>query len=187
MKKYLGLDLLHNKNKNKNNKNDKQKSNYKNNNYIKQEGVYDFLFVGCDKQGVELMNNLVNYFNRMYPMKVIINLGMYPLYPDIMKLFKQSVNKMKGNLDFNNKLGIFIGQDGIGLSMCANKIKKIRAAVCNNINDVFGAVTRQNMNVLCMSSALNGTDMINIVESYMRLEFQSVDIHMKCVEKIDKM
>ena len=56
-------------------------------------------FIGCDRYGVEIKSQILNYFNRMYPTKVIIDLGVKDLYPDIVKEFKKSVNKMKGNLN----------------------------------------------------------------------------------------
>ena len=159
----------------------------KNNNYINQSGTYDFLFIGCDKESEQITNQLVDYFNRMYPTKVLINLGSYRLYPDAVKVFKQTLNKMKGNISYDGKLGIFLGQSASGMAMCANKIKKIRAAICNNINDVFGCVTQQNINVLCLNNILDMSEISHIVESFMRLEFQPVDVHIKCVDKINKM
>ena len=192
MKKYLGLLVNEKKLSPRSRKNSSafktaKESVTRNNNYMKQGGTYDFLFIGCDKESEALTKELVNYFNRMYPTKVLINLGSYRLYPDATKVFKQTLNKMKGNISFDGKLGIFLGQSGAGMAMCANKIKKIRAAVCNNINDVFGCVTLQNINVLCLNNTLNMSELSHIVESFMRLEFQPVDIHMKCVDKINKM
>ena len=192
MKKYLGL-IANEKKLSTRMKRDSgafktaKDSVSKNKNYINQSGTYDFLFIGCDKESEQLTNKLVDYFNRMYPTKVLINLGSYRLYPDAVKVFKQTLNKMKGDITFDGKLGIFIGQSGAGMAMCANKIKKIRAAVCNNINDVFGCVTQQNTNVLCVNNTLIMSELSHIVESFMRLEFQPVDVHMKCVDKINNM
>ena len=192
MKKYLGLLVNEKKLSPRSRRNSSalktaKESVTRNNNYMKQSGTYDFLFIGCDKESEALTNELVDYFNRMYPTKVLINLGSYRLYPDSAKVFKQTLNKMKGNVIFDGKLGIFIGQSAAGMAMCANKIKKIRAAVCNNINDVFGCVTQQNMNVMCLNNTLNMSELSHIVESFMRLEFQPVNIHTKCVDKINKM
>jgi RpiB/LacA/LacB family sugar-phosphate isomerase len=158
----------------------------KNQNTVNQGGSYDFLFIGGDKYGKYLRDELLLYFNRMYPTKVLIDLGIRELYPDIIKDFKKTLNKMKGHLDYNKRLGIFIGDSGIGMTMCANKIKPIRAAVCNNMNDIFTAVIHQNINVLCLGNSLNVSEMINIVESYMKLSFDELPIHVKCVNKITK-
>jgi ribose 5-phosphate isomerase B len=192
MKKYLGLLVNEKKLSPRSRRNSSalktaKESVTRNNNYMKQGGTYDFLFIGCDKESEKITNQLVDYFNRMYPTKVLINLGSYRLYPDSAKVFKQTLNKMKGNVIFDGKLGILIGQSAAGMAMCANKIKKIRAAVCNNINDVFGCVTKQNMNVMCLNNTLNMSEMSHIVESFMRLEFQPVDVHVKIVDKINKM
>lgn len=191
MKKYLGLLVNEKKLSPRSRHNSSalktaKESVTRNKNYMKQGGTYDFLFIGCDKESEKLTNQLVNYFNRMYPTKVLINLGSYRLFPDLTIILKKTLNHMKTNINFDSKLGIFIGQSGAGMAMCANKIKKIRAAVCNNINDVFGCVTRQNMNVMCLNNTLNMSEMSHIVESFMRLEFQPVDVHMKCVDKINK-
>ena len=192
MKKYLGL-IANEKKLSTRMKRDSdafktaKDSVSKNKNYMNQCGTYDFLFIGCDKDSEQLTNKLVDYFNRMYPTKVLINLGSYRLYPDAVKVFKQTLNKMKGNVGFDGKLGIFLGHSGAGMAMCANKIKNIRAAVCNNINDVFGCVTQQNMNVLCLNNILDMSELSHIVESFMRLEFQPVDIHIKNLDKINKM
>ena len=192
MKKYLGLLVNEKKlsprsRQNSTAFNTAKKSVSRNNNYMKQGGTYDFLFIGCDKESEKITNELVDYFNRMYPTKVLINLGSYRLYPDAAKVFKQTLNHMKGNINFDGKLGIFLGQYAAGMSMCANKIKKIRSAVCNNINDVFGCVTQQNMNVMCLNNTMNISELSHIVESFMRLEFQPVDVHLKIVDKINKM
>lgn len=192
MKKYLGLLVNEKKLSPRSRRNSSalktaKDSVTRNNNYMKQGGTYDFLFIGCDKESEKLTNELVDYFNRMYPTKVLINLGSYRLYPDSAKVFKQTLNHMKTNINFDSKLGIFIGQSGAGMAMCLNKIKKIRTAVCNNINDVFEGVTKLNMNVMCLNNTLNMSEMSHIVESFMRLEFQPVDVHVKIVDKINKM
>ena len=191
MKKYLGLLVNEKKLSPRSRRNSSalktaKDSVTRNNNYMKQGGTYDFLFIGCDKESEKLTNELVDYFNRMYPTKVLINLGSYRLFPDLTIILKKTLNHMKTNINFDSKLGIFIGQSGAGMAMCANKIKKIRASACNNINDVFEGVTKLNMNVMCLNNTLNMSEMSHIVESFMRLEFQPVDVHVKIVDKINK-
>lgn len=192
MKKYLGLLVNEKKLSPRSRKNSSalktaKESVTRNNNYMKQGGTYDFLFIGCDKESEKITNELVDYFNRMYPTKVLINLGSYKLFVDSTIILKKTLNHMKTNINFDSKLGIFIGQSGAGMAMCANKIKKIRAAFCNNINDVFEGVTKLNMNVMCLNNTLNMSELSHIVESFMRLEFQPVDVHVKNVDKINKM
>ena len=192
MKKYLGLLVNEKKLSPRSRRNSSalktaEKSVSRNKNYMKQGGTYDFLFIGCDKESEKITNELVDYFNRMYPTKVLINLGSYRLYSDSTIILKKTLNKMKININFDGKLAIFISGTPIGMAMCLNKIKKIRTAVCNNINDVFEGVTKLNMNVMCLNNTLNIAELSHIVESFMRLEFQPVDVHVKIVDKINKM
>lgn len=157
-----------------------------NNNLINQEGAYDFLFIGSDRNGLETKNRILNYMHNMYKTTTIIDLGYKEKYPDIIKEFKKSIGKMKGHLDYDNKLAIFIGATGIEMAICANKIKPIRASVCNNMNELFTSVAYYNINVLCLGSHLENAELINIIDGYMRLVFNDLQFHRECVNKITK-
>ena len=154
------------------------------------EGYFDCLFIGSDHHGFELKHQLFSYFQRMYPTKVLINLGSFNQgrnvdYPDIAKELKKSINKMKGHIDFDKPLGILIGSTGIGMTIAANKIKMVRAATCNTMEHIFSAVLYNNINVLCLGK-VNYGEMIKIVESFLKLEFEHASIHTKCIKKIHK-
>ena len=68
--------------------------------------------------------------------------------------------------------GILICGTGIGMSLCANKVKGIRAAVCT---DTFVArMTRahNNANVLCMGARVVGCGLaLDIVDAFLKTEF----------------
>lgn len=68
--------------------------------------------------------------------------------------------------------GILICGTGIGMSLCANKVKGIRAAVCT---DTFVArMTRahNNANVLCMGARVIGSGLaLDIVDAFLNTEF----------------
>ena len=72
-----------------------------------------------------------------------------------------------------SELGILICGTGIGMSMAANKIKGIRAAVCS---DTFSAkMTRvhNNANVLCMGARVIGECLaIDVAESFVGASFE---------------
>lgn len=69
--------------------------------------------------------------------------------------------------------GILICGTGIGMSLCANKVKGIRAAVCT---DTFVArMTRahNNSNVLCMGARVTGCGLaLDIVDAFLNTEFE---------------
>ena len=80
--------------------------------------------------------------------------------------------------------GILICGTGIGMSLCANKIKGIRASVCT---DTFVArMTRahNNSNVLCMGARVVGAGLaLDIVDAYLSAEFEG-GRHSVRVEKV---
>jgi ribose 5-phosphate isomerase B len=75
--------------------------------------------------------------------------------------------------DLEGSFGILICGTGIGMSMCANKHKGIRAALCS---DTFSArMTRQhnNANVLCMGARVIGSCLaIDILDQFLENDFE---------------
>lgn len=74
-----------------------------------------------------------------------------------------------GNADF----GILICSTGLGISMAANKVKGIRAAVCTN--EFCAEMTRRhnNANVLCMGGKVVDVDLgIKMVDIFLNTEFE---------------
>ncbi|EOR23137.1 ribose 5-phosphate isomerase B [Niallia nealsonii AAU1] len=87
-------------------------------------------------------------------------------FPDYARKVGESI--MAGK----NELGILCCGTGIGMSIAANKIKGIRAAV---VGDVFSAkATREhnNSNVLCLGERVTGEGLaVLIVETWLQAEF----------------
>ncbi len=75
--------------------------------------------------------------------------------------------------DLEGSFGILICGTGIGMSMCANKHKGIRAALCS---DTYSArMTRQHndANVLCMGARVIGSCLaMDILEAFLGAEFE---------------
>lgn len=75
--------------------------------------------------------------------------------------------------DLDGSFGILICGTGIGMSMCANKHKGIRAALCS---DTFSArMTRQHndANVLCMGARVIGSCLaIDILDQFLSNGFE---------------
>ena len=84
-----------------------------------------------------------------------------------------------------SELGILICGTGIGMSMAANKIKGIRAAVCS---DTFSAkMTRvhNNANVLCVGARVIGEELaVEILNAFLAGEFEVGGRHERRVNKI---
>ena len=75
--------------------------------------------------------------------------------------------------DLEGSFGILVCGTGIGMSMCANKHRGIRAALCS---DTFSArMTRQHndANVLCMGARVIGSCLaIDILDQFLENDFE---------------
>ncbi len=81
--------------------------------------------------------------------------------------------------------GILICGSGIGMSICANKIKGIRAALCHDELTAELSRRHNNANVLCLASDVLGEELMRrIVSSWLRTEFEATGRHARRVEKI---
>ena len=118
--------------------------------------------IACDHGGYELKKDIIKHLTaRGFE---IVDFGCDSTasvdYPDYALPASQAV--AGGECD----LGILICGTGIGMSLCANKVKGIRAACCS---DTFSArMTRMhnNSNILCFGARVVGlglaTDMVDL-------------------------
>ncbi len=101
-------------------------------------------------------------------------------YPVIAKEVSRAV--AEGKFD----RGILICGTGIGMSIVANKVKGVRAALCS---DTFSArLTREhnNSNVLCLGQRVIGLGLaLDIVEIWLETEFSNEERHKKRISLIE--
>jgi ribose 5-phosphate isomerase B len=82
--------------------------------------------------------------------------------------------------------GILICGTGIGMSIAANKIKGIRAALCTDAYHAKMARAHNNANILCFGARSIGSGVIeSIVDTWDKTEFEG-GRHLKRVKKIEK-
>ena len=98
---------------------------------------------------------------------------------------KYMAEKVCGSVsDKESEKGILVCGTGIGMSICANKIKGIRAA---HVTDTYSArmsKEHNNANVICLGERITGCDLaLEIVKAYLGAEFQG-GRHQKRVDKI---
>ncbi len=136
--------------------------------------------IACDHGGYELKKDIIKHLTaRGFE---IVDFGCDSTqsvdYPDYALPASQAV--AKGECD----LGILICGTGIGMSLCANKVKGIRAACCS---DTFSArMTRMhnNSNILCFGARVVGlglaTDMVDL---FLDTEFEG-ERHNQRIEKM---
>ncbi len=127
------------------------------------------IVLACDHGGYLLKNEVANYLseNNIEFVTVGCENGESVDYPDVAaEACKMLVN---GDAEY----GILICGTGIGISIAANKINGIRAALCH---DAYTAkLTRQhnNSNVLCMGGRVTGPAVaLDMVELFLKTEFE---------------
>lgn len=100
-------------------------------------------------------------------------------YPDIAQPVAQAV--VRGEVD----LGILICGTGIGMSIAANKVQGIRAALCSDTFSARMAREHNDSNILCLGARVLGLGlMLDIVDAYLRGSFVG-GRHKTRVEKIE--
>ena len=103
-------------------------------------------------------------------------------YPDFGRPAAQAVAKK--DVDF----GILICTTGIGMSMLANKIKGIRAALCSD--SVSARLTREHndANVLVMGAGIVGEILaMSIVDTFLNTNFSFEEKHVRRISKIEEL
>lgn len=89
-------------------------------------------------------------------------------------------------LENENSLGILICGTGIGMSMAANKVKGIRAALATC--EFHAKATRQhnNANILCLGERVTGVGVaLEIADIFLSTEFEG-GRHLRRIELFDK-
>jgi ribose 5-phosphate isomerase B len=84
----------------------------------------------------------------------------------------------------NFELGIIICGTGIGISIAANKVPGIRAALCSDTFSAHATREHNNANILALGARVVGAGLaLDIVDAFINAEFQG-DRHEKRIHKI---
>lgn len=84
----------------------------------------------------------------------------------------------------NFELGILICGTGIGISISANKVPGIRAALCSDTFSAHAAREHNNANILALGARVIGTGLaLDIVDTFLNAKFQG-DRHQRRIDKI---
>ncbi|MBI4282417.1 MAG: ribose 5-phosphate isomerase B [Chloroflexi bacterium] len=136
--------------------------------------------LGCDHNGVELKLHLMSLLQELgYDCQ---DLGCYDTnavdYPDVAQKVAQAVGKSQVDR------GVLICGTGIGMSISANKVPGVRAALCYDAFTARRAREHNDANVLCLGSQTTGQDAAReIVKVYLETQFEG-GRHARRVEKI---
>jgi len=138
------------------------------------------IYISSDHAGYNLKENIKKRFKKKYiffdlgtdDSKVSVN------YPDFAhKLCKKVSNDSKN-------IGILVCGSGMGMSMAANKHKKIRAAVCYSVKNTKLSRLHNDANIITLGSRLTKKDTaFKCIEAFINTKFEG-GRHKKRVKKI---
>lgn len=125
--------------------------------------------LGCDHRGFRIKQAIMEFLPKLN--HDYHDFGCYNIesvdYPDI----AQKVAKAVTSGDFAQ--GILICSTGIGMSMAANKIKGIRAALCHDTFTAQRARQHNDANILCLGGENIDVDLaLEIVRTYLSSNFE---------------
>lgn len=84
-----------------------------------------------------------------------------------------------------SEFGILICGTGIGMSIAANKIKGVRAALCSDTYSAKMTRVHNNANIMCIGARVTGEELaVDILHSFLDAEFESGGRHERRVNKI---
>ena len=136
--------------------------------------------IGCDHGAFNLKNAVKKYLEGIG--LEVKDFGIYEEgrvdYPDIAEVVCKSITS--GECE----KGILLCGTGIGISIAANKIKGIRAAVCNEVYCAKMAKCHNNANVITLGGRVVGEDVaLEIVSAWLDSEFMG-GRHQERIDKI---
>lgn len=81
--------------------------------------------------------------------------------------------------------GIVVCGSGVGVSVAANKIPGIRAAICHDTYSAHQGVEHDDMNVLCIGGRIIGSELaFEIIEAFLSAKYQPAERHARRLEKV---
>lgn len=127
------------------------------------------IYIGSDHAGFSLKEQIKAYLKANASDVKVTDLTPVTTpdddYPDVAAKVAQSIIA-------SNSRGILICGSGIGVSMAANKVHGIRAAVCRTRADIVGARNDEDANVLCLGGKVTSAEeAIDIVEGFLETPF----------------
>ncbi len=136
--------------------------------------------IGCDHGGVNLKEVVVAFLNsKGYDFKDFgVDKGEACDYPDIALIIGEEVAAKKF------EFGILICGTGIGISIAANKVPGIRAAVCGDTFSAHACREHNDANILALGERVVGPGLaLDIVDLFLKSS-KIGERHLKRISKI---
>ncbi|MBU1612555.1 MAG: ribose 5-phosphate isomerase B [Proteobacteria bacterium] len=143
--------------------------------------MFKKIYIGSDHGGFSLKELIIAQLKNA---SVVVDKGAFTTASCDYPVFAQAVSQAV--LADPGSCGILICGTGIGMSMAANRIKGIRAAVCTDAYTTRMTRAHNDANVLCLGERVTGPGVAaEIVDLFLVTEFEG-DRHLKRINLFEE-
>lgn len=140
--------------------------------------------IGSDHAGFSLKGDIATYIRGLGYQ--ILDLGPHSADPVDFPDYVEAVGR--AILTGEAKRGVLICGSGVGVSVAANKMPGIRAALCHDIYSAHQSVEHDDVNVLALGAQVVGPAVVHeLVKAFLEASFSGKENHRRRVEKIKAM
>ena len=139
--------------------------------------------LGCDQAGYELKQEIIKYLEeRGLEYK---DYGSYSADPVDYPIYGRIVAKAVAGGECDK--GILICGTGIGISIAANKVKGIRAAVCSDCFSAEATRLHNDANIVAVGARVVGPGLaVKIIDTFLNTEFSGAERHARRVSMMEE-
>ena len=139
------------------------------------------IVIGSDHAGFNLKNAVGDLLRSLG--HSILDVGAFNENPSDYPDYAESLGRAV--LDGKAERGILICGSGVGVSVAANKLPGIRAAVCHDTYSAHQGVEHDDMNVLVLGSRIVGNKLAeDLVRAFLGAQFTNEERHRRRLAKV---
>ena len=136
--------------------------------------------IASDHRGFALKEELLKYLKQRYD---ITDLGTFNNETTDYTKYGILLGEKIKNKEYD--FGIAICGSGIGISIAANKVKTVRCAKVNNVEEAKMTRRDNNANVIALNGEMNIGEKIEIIETFLKTPFAEIERYKKRLKQIE--
>jgi ribose 5-phosphate isomerase B len=139
------------------------------------------IVIGCDHAGFPLKAALVEDIKRAgHEVEDVGAFDEQPAdYPDFARAVAERIASLRADR------GVVICGSGVGASVAANKVPRVRAALCHDTFSARQGVEDDDLNVLCLGARVIGPELAKeVLLAFLQARFSHVERHARRLGKI---
>lgn len=138
--------------------------------------------VGSDHGGFNLKNKIIKFLEEKG--HEVKDYGTYSTESCDYPVYAKAVAKSVASGEYEK--GIIVCGSGIGVSIAANKVKGVRAALCHESHSAMLSRLHNNANVLCLGERITGESLaLDIVDVWLKSEYEG-GRHQRRIDMLDE-